>query len=136
MVLTTRAYAEVNGLEVLAALGAYGQTAGPDTFLHSQPAQAVAAALGKVGWEASDLDFLEINEAFAAVVVQSLRDLDYPLERTNIHGGGIALGHPIGCSGARLVVTAALELNRRGGGKAAVSLCGGGGQGDALILWR
>jgi acetyl-CoA C-acetyltransferase len=136
VVLTTRAYAEVNGLEVLAALGAYGQTAGPDTFLHSQPAQAVAAALGKAGWEVSDLDFLEINEAFGAVVVQSLRDLDYPLERTNIHGGGIALGHPIGCSGARLVVTAALELNRRGGGRAAVSLCGGGGQGDALILWR
>lgn len=136
VVLTTRAYAEANGLEVLAALGAYGQTAGPDTYLHSQPAQAVAAALGKAGWEASDLDFLEINEAFAAVVVQSLRDLDYPLERTNIHGGGIALGHPIGCSGARLVVAAAHELNRRGGGKAAVSLCGGGGQGDALILWR
>jgi acetyl-CoA C-acetyltransferase len=136
VVLTTRAYAEVNGLEVLAALGAYGQAAGPDTFLHSQPAQAVAAALGKAGWEVSDLDFLEINEAFGAVVVQSLRDLDYPLERTNIHGGGIALGHPIGCSGARLVVTAALELNRRGGGRAAVSLCGGGGQGDALILWR
>ncbi|WP_313357340.1 acetyl-CoA C-acetyltransferase, partial [Corynebacterium variabile] len=118
VVLTTRAYAEANGLEVLAALGAYGQTAGPDTYLHSQPAQAVAAALGKAGWEASDLDFLEINEAFAAVVVQSLRDLDYPLERTNIHGGGIALGHPIGCSGARLVVAAAHELNRRGSGKA------------------
>ena len=136
VVLTTRAYAEANGLQVLAALGAYGQTAGPDTFLHSQPAQAVAAALVKQGLEASDLDFLEINEAFAAVVVQSLRDLDYPLEQTNIHGGGIALGHPIGCSGARLVVAAAHELNRRGGGKAAVSLCGGGGQGDALILWR
>ena len=136
VVLTTRAYAEANGLQVVAALGAYGQTAGPDTFLHSQPAQAVAAALGKAGWEASDLDFLEINEAFAAVVVQSLRDLDYPLEQTNIHGGGIALGHPIGCSGARLVVAAAHELNRRSGGKAAVSLCGGGGQGDALILWR
>ena len=136
VVLTTRAYAEANGLEVLAALGAYGQTAGPDTFLHSQPAQAVSAAMAKQGLEASDLDFLEINEAFAAVVVQSLRDLDYPLDRTNIHGGGIALGHPIGCSGARLVVTAALELNRRGGGRAAVSLCGGGGQGDALILWR
>ena len=90
----------------------------------------------KQGLEASDLDFLEINEAFGAVVVQSLRDLDYPLEKTNIHGGGISLGHPIGASGARLVVTAALELNRRGGGRAAVSLCGGGGQGDALILWR
>lgn len=136
VVLTTRAYAEANGLTVLAALGAYGQTAGPDTFLHSQPAQAVAAALVKQGLEASDLDFLEINEAFGAVVVQSLRDLDYPLEKTNIHGGGISLGHPIGASGARLVVTAALELNRRGGGRAAVSLCGGGGQGDALILWR
>ena len=136
VVLTTRAYAEANGLQVLAALGAYGQTAGPDTFLHSQPAQAVAAALVKQGLEASDLDFLEINEAFAAVVVQSLRDLDYPLEQTNIHGGGISLGHPIGASGARLVVAAAHELNRRGGGKAAVSLCGGGGQGDALILWR
>ncbi|CAM5275085.1 acetyl-CoA C-acetyltransferase [Corynebacterium variabile] len=136
VVLTTRAYAEANGLEVLAALGAYGQTAGPDTYLHSQPAQAVSAALDKAGWAGSDLDFLEINEAFAAVVVQSLRDLDYPLEKTNIHGGGISLGHPIGASGARLVVAAAYELNRRGSGKAAVSLCGGGGQGDALILWR
>lgn len=136
VVLTTRAYAEANGLTVLAALGAYGQTAGPDTFLHSQPAQAVSAALVKQGLEASDLDFLEINEAFGAVVVQSLRDLDYPLGQTNIHGGGISLGHPIGASGARLVVAAAYELNRRGSGKAAVSLCGGGGQGDALILWR
>lgn len=136
VVLTTRSYAEANGLEVLAVLGAYGQTGGPDTLLHSQPAQATAAALDKAGLNASDLDFLEINEAFAAVVVQSLRDLDYPLERTNIHGGGISLGHPIGASGARLVVTAAFELARRGSGKAAVSLCGGGGQGDALILWR
>ncbi|WP_297004550.1 acetyl-CoA C-acetyltransferase [uncultured Corynebacterium sp.] len=136
VVLTTRAYAEAHGLQVLAALGAYGQTAGPDTSLHSQPAQAVSAALVKAGWNASDLDFLEINEAFAAVVVQSLRDLGYPLEQTNIHGGGISLGHPIGASGARLVVAAAYELSRRGNGKAAVSLCGGGGQGDALILWR
>lgn len=136
VVLTTRAHAAEQGLEVLATLGAYGQTAGPDTSLHSQPAQAVAAALAKASWTAGDLDFLEINEAFAAVVVQSLRDLDYPLEKTNIHGGGISLGHPIGASGARLVVTAAYELVRRGGGKAAVSLCGGGGQGDALLLWR
>ncbi|KAH8305504.1 hypothetical protein KR044_003558, partial [Drosophila immigrans] len=136
VVLTTRAYAEANGLAVLAVLGAYGQTAGPDTFLHSQPAQAVSAALAKEGLEVSDLDFLEINEAFAAVVVQSLRDLDYPLEKTNVHGGGISLGHPIGASGARLVVTAVHELVRRGAGRTAVSLCGGGGQGDALILWR
>lgn len=88
VVLTTRAYAEANGLEVLAALGAYGQTAGPVTFLHSQPSQGVAAALVKAERSASDLDFLEINEAFGAVV-QSIKDLDYPLERTNIHGGGI-----------------------------------------------
>jgi acetyl-CoA C-acetyltransferase len=84
---------------VLAALGASGETAGPDTSLHSQPAQAVSAALAKQGWEASDLDFLEVNEAFAAVVVQSIKDLGYPLEKTNIHGGGISLGHPIGASG-------------------------------------
>ncbi|MGO1963962.1 MAG: acetyl-CoA C-acetyltransferase [Corynebacterium sp.] len=136
VVLTTRAYAEENGLTVLATLGASGETAGPDTYLHSQPAQAVSAALDKQGWSTSDLDFLEVNEAFASVVVQSVKDLDYPLEKTNIHGGGISLGHPIGASGARLVVTAAYELNRRGGGRAAVSLCGGGGQGDALLLWR
>ena len=73
---------------------------------------------------------------FASVVAQSIKDLDYPLEKTNIHGGGISLGHPIGASGARLVVHAAHELKRRGAGKAAVSLCGGGGQGDALLLWR
>ena len=136
VVLTTRKYAADNGLTVLAAVGAAGETAGPDTLLHSQPAQAVTAALTRAGWEASDLDFLEINEAFAAVVVQSLKDLDYPLEQTNIHGGGISLGHPIGASGARLVVAAAYELDRRGSGRAAVSLCGGGGQGDALLLWR
>ncbi|WP_414122940.1 acetyl-CoA C-acetyltransferase [Corynebacterium nuruki] len=136
VVLTTRQYAADNGLTVLAAVGAAGETAGPDTLLHSQPAQAVSAALTKAGWEADDLDFLEINEAFAAVVVQSLEDLDYPLEQTNIHGGGISLGHPIGASGARLVVAAAYELDRRGSGRAAVSLCGGGGQGDALLLWR
>lgn len=136
VVLTTRAYAEELGAEILATLGAYGQTAGPTTSLLSQPSQAVAAALAKVGWSAADLDFLEINEAFAAVVVQSLRDLEYPLGQTNIHGGGISLGHPIGASGARLVVAAVYELARRGTGKAAVSLCGGGGQGDALILWR
>lgn len=136
VVLTTRSHAEASGLTVLAALGASGETAGPDTYLHSQPSQAVSAALGKAGWSAQDLDFLEVNEAFAAVVVQSAKDLDYPLEKTNIHGGGISLGHPIGASGARLVVAAAYELGRRGAGRAAVSLCGGGGQGDALLLWR
>ena len=110
--------------------------AGPDTSLHSQPSNAIKAALSKAGWTAEELDFIEINEAFGAVVCQSLADLDYPLEKTNIHGGAIALGHPIGASGARLALTAAYELSRRGEGKAAVSLCGGGGQGDALLLSR
>lgn len=136
VVLTTRENAEANGWNILATIGAAGQTAGPDTSLLSQPSQAVAAALAKAGWTTGDLDFLEINEAFGAVVAQSLKDLDYPLEKTNIHGGGISLGHPIGCSGARVLVTAAHELNRRGSGKAAVSLCGGGGQGDALLIWK
>ena len=136
VVLTTRENAEANGWNILATVGAAGQTAGPDTSLLSQPSQAVTAALDKAGWKTGDLDFLEINEAFGAVVAQSLKDLDYPLEKTNIHGGGISLGHPIGCSGARVLVTAAHELNRRGSGKAAVSLCGGGGQGDALLIWK
>ena len=136
VVLTSRKYAEDNGLDILATLGDYGQTAGPDTSLLSQPSQAVKAALTKAGWSVDDLDFLEINEAFAAVVAQSLKDLDYSLDKTNIHGGGISQGHPIGASGARLVVHAAHELARRGSGKSAVSLCGGGGQGDALLLWR
>lgn len=136
VVLTSRKYAEDNGLNILATLGEYGQTAGPSTSLLSQPSQATQAALDKAGWSASDLDFLEINEAFAAVVAHSVKDLGYSLDKTNIHGGGISLGHPIGASGARLVVHAAHELARRGGGKTAVSLCGGGGQGDALLLWR
>ncbi|MDO4239119.1 acetyl-CoA C-acetyltransferase [Micrococcus sp.] len=137
LVVTSRAYAKERGLQVLATVGAAGQTAGPDSSqLHSQPADAVKEALRKQGWEVADLDFVEINEAFGAVAVQSLRDLDYPLEKTNIHGGAIALGHPIGASGARLALHAALELDRRGGGRAAVSLCGGGGQGEALILFR
>lgn len=136
VVLTTRENADAKGWNILATVGAAGQTAGPDTSLLSQPSQAVTAALAKAGWKTGDLDFLEINEAFGAVVAQSLKDLDYPLEQTNIHGGGISLGHPIGCSGARVLVTAAHELNRRGSGRAAVSLCGGGGQGDALLIWK
>lgn len=136
VVLTTRAHAEEQGWDVLATLSAHGQTAGPSTSLLSQPSQALLAALDKAGLKPEDLDFLEINEAFAAVVAQSLKDLDYPLEKTNIHGGGISLGHPIGCSGARVVVTAVYELLSRGSGTAGVALCGGGGQGDALLLVR
>jgi len=136
VVLTRRSWAEDRGLDYLAVVGVAGQTGGPDNSLHSQPADSLKAALDRAGWEAGDLDFVEINEAFGAVAVQSLRDLDYPAEQCNIYGGAIALGHPIGASGARLVLTAAQELDRRGAGKAGVSLCGGGGQGDALLLYR
>ena len=136
LVLTTRAYAEEAGLPVLAVAGRPGQVAGPDNTLHSQPSAAILQALDRAGWEATDLDFIEINEAFGSVAAQSLKDLDYPLEQCNIHGGAIALGHPIGASGARLALHAAMELSRRGTGRSAVSLCGGGGQGEALLLWR
>ena len=135
--VTSRAYAEEQGLEIVATIGAAGQTAGPkDSQLHSQPSDAISAALARQGWDATDLDFIEINEAFAAVGLQSLTDLDYPAQRCNIHGGAIALGHPIGASGARLALHAALELGRRGSGRSAVALCGGGGQGEALVLFR
>ncbi|WP_394939546.1 acetyl-CoA C-acetyltransferase [Psychromicrobium sp. YIM B11713] len=136
LVLTTRAKAEELGLNWIAVVGKPGQVAGPDTSLHSQPSNAIKQALDRAGWTAQDLDFIEINEAFGSVAVQSLKDLDYPLEKTNIHGGAIAVGHPIGASGARLALHAALELNRRGSGKSAVALCGGGGQGEALLLYK
>ncbi|MHA7179376.1 acetyl-CoA C-acetyltransferase [Arthrobacter sp. MDB2-24] len=136
VVLATRSYAERHGLRYLAVVGAPGQVAGMDTSLHSQPSHAIKRALARAGWSVNELDFIEINEAFASVLVQSLQDLDYPLQKTNIHGGAVALGHPIGASGARLVLHASLELARRGSGKAAVSLCGGGGQGEALLLYR
>jgi acetyl-CoA C-acetyltransferase len=136
LVLSSRGFAAENGLEYLAVVGKPGQVAGPDNSLHSQPSNAIRSALGKAGWSAADLDFIEINEAFGSVAVQSLKDLEYPLEQCNIHGGAIALGHPIGASGARLALHAAHELKRRGTGKAAVSLCGGGGQGEALLLYR
>jgi acetyl-CoA C-acetyltransferase len=136
LVLTSRKFAEENGLEFLAVVGKPGQVAGPDNSLHSQPSNAIKNALARAGWSMADLDFIEINEAFGSVAVQSLKDLDYPLEQCNLHGGAIALGHPIGASGARLALHAAHELKRRGSGKAAVSLCGGGGQGEALLLYR
>jgi len=136
VVLTTRSHADENGWEVLAVIGASGQVAGPDNSLHAQPARAIEKALGKQGITASDLDVVEINEAFGAVVAQSQRALGLSDDVVNIHGGGIAIGHPIGASGNRLVVHAVHELVRRGAGTAAVALCGGGGQGDALILTR
>ncbi|TQJ30824.1 acetyl-CoA C-acetyltransferase [Microbacterium sp. SLBN-146] len=136
VVLTTRAHADENGWEILAVVGASGQVAGPDNSLHAQPARAIEKALAKQGIAAGDLDIVEINEAFGAVVARSQRELGLSDDVVNPHGGGIAIGHPIGASGNRLVVHAVHELVRRGGGTAAVALCGGGGQGDALILTR
>ena len=136
VVVTSRQWAEAHGLTWLAVIEASGHVAGPDNSLHSQPANAIAQALGRQGWSADELDVVEINEAFAAVALQSSSELGLGSDKVNIHGGGIAIGHPIGASGGRLALHAALELARRGGGKAAVSLCGGGGQGDALLLSR
>ncbi|WP_168626689.1 MULTISPECIES: acetyl-CoA C-acetyltransferase [unclassified Cryobacterium] len=134
VILASREYAEANNLDYLAVIGAPGQVAGPDNSLHAQPAHAITAALERQGWSTADLDFIEINEAFAAVSLHSARALGVSLDNVNIHGGAIAIGHPIGASGARLALHAAYELKRRGSGKAAVALCGGGGQGEALLL--
>lgn len=136
VVLTTRAHADASGWPVLAVVGAAGQVAGPDNSLHAQPARAIAQALQRQHLAASDVDLIEINEAFGAVVARSQRELGVGEDVVNVHGGGIALGHPIGASGARLVVHVVHELVRRGSGTAAVGLCGGGGQGEALILTR
>jgi acetyl-CoA C-acetyltransferase len=127
--------AEREGLAPLAEIGAYGTVAGPDPSLLVQPAGAVRDALARDGrLKAADLDLFEINEAFAGVALASLRELGLPLEKVNVNGGAIALGHPVGMTGARLVLTLATELRRRGGGTGAAALCGGGGQGDALLL--
>jgi acetyl-CoA C-acetyltransferase len=136
VVVTTRRTAEAKGWPVLVTVGASGQTAGPDNSLQAQPARAIERACEKQGIAPSDLDLVEINEAFGAVVARSQVELGLDEGIVNIHGGGIAIGHPIGASGNRLVVHAAHELVRRGGGTAAVGLCGGGGQGEALILTR
>ncbi len=122
------------GASVLAEIGAHGVVAGPDNSLQSQPSRAIGRALGKAGLTVGDLDLIEINEAFAAVAIQSMRDLRIGQDIVNVNGGAIALGHPIGMSGARLALHLAYELRRRGGGLGAAALCGGGGQGDALLL--
>lgn len=136
VILTTRERARGEQWPVLAVVGANGQTAGPDNSLHAQPSDAIERALSKQGITASDLDLVEINEAFGAVVAASVKRLGVSDDIVNVHGGGIALGHPIGASGTRLVVHMAHELARRGSGTVAVGLCGGGGQGEALILTR
>jgi acetyl-CoA C-acetyltransferase len=134
VVVMSKAKADELGLTWLAEIGAHGNVAGPDNSLHSQPANAILHALKKQGLAVSDLDLVEINEAFASVGIQSTKELGVSPEIVNVNGGAIALGHPIGMSGARLVLTLALELRRRGGGTGAAALCGGGGQGDALII--
>ncbi|MEW1863049.1 MULTISPECIES: acetyl-CoA C-acetyltransferase [unclassified Streptomyces] len=134
VVVMSRAKAEELGLSWIAEIGAHGNVAGPDNSLQSQPSNAINHALRKEGLTVGDLDLIEINEAFAAVAVQSMKDLGVTPEKVNVNGGAIALGHPIGMSGARIVLHLALELKRRGGGTGAAALCGGGGQGDALIL--
>ncbi len=134
VVVMSRARAEELGLTWLAEIGAHATVAGPDSTLQHQPASAVRVACAKEGIDPSQLDLVEFNEAFAAVALASTRELGVDPERVDINGGAIALGHPIGMSGARIVLHLALELARRGGGVGAAALCGGGGQGDALIL--
>jgi acetyl-CoA C-acetyltransferase len=134
VVVMSRAKAEELELAWLAEIGAHGVVAGPDASLQSQPANAIKAALAKESIDVVDLDLVEINEAFASVGIQSMRELGLGSDKVNVNGGAIAMGHPIGMSGARLVLTLALELKRRGGGVGAAALCGGGGQGDALVL--
>ena len=134
VVVMSRAKAEELGVTPLGELVSYGQVAGPSPSLLHQPSHATTVALGKAGLSVGDIDLFEINEAFAAVGLASADDLGISGDIVNVNGGAIALGHPVGMSGTRLALTALLELKRRGGGTAAVSLCGGGGQGDAAVL--
>jgi acetyl-CoA C-acetyltransferase len=134
VVVMSKAKAEELGLEWLAEIGASGQVAGPDSTLQLQPAAAIAKAVAKEGISVHDIDLFEINEAFAAVGISSARELGVDEDKVNVNGGAIALGHPVGMSGARIVLHLALELKRRGGGVGAAALCGGGGQGDALLI--
>jgi acetyl-CoA acetyltransferase len=134
VVLMSMAMAVELGLTWMAEIGAHGFVAGPDSTLQTQPSQAIAKACAREGIAPTDLDLIEINEAFASVGIKSMRDLGVDEERVNVNGGAIALGHPVGMSGARITLHLALELKRRGGGIGAAALCGGGGQGDALIV--
>ena len=134
VVVMSKTKAEELGLTWLAEIGAHGVVAGPDSTLQSQPAQAIAKACAREGITPADLDLVEINEAFAAVSLASTKLLGIDADKVNVNGGAIAIGHPVGMSGARITLHLALELQRRGGGVGAAALCGGGGQGDALIV--
>jgi acetyl-CoA C-acetyltransferase len=134
VVVTSKAFAEKAGITPLGEILGNGQVAGPDASLLTQPSRAIFQALERAGKTVSDVDLFELNEAFAAVGVASMRDLGITDEIVNVNGGAIALGHPIGMSGTRIVLTVLNELARRGGGIGAAALCGGGGQGDALLV--
>ncbi len=134
VIVASKAKAEELGITPLAEIGAHGVVAGPDASLHEQPSNAILAALAKEKLTADALDLIEINEAFAAVGLVSTEKLGVDADKVNVNGGAIALGHPIGASGARLAVHLVHELRRRGGGLGAAALCGGGGQGDALLI--
>jgi acetyl-CoA C-acetyltransferase len=134
VVVTSKAKADELGVTPLGEITGYGQVAGPDPSLLTQPSRAIKAALDKTNMSLGDLELFELNEAFAAVGLASMADLGITDEVTNVNGGAIALGHPIGMSGTRVALTLLLELARRGGGAGAAALCGGGGQGDAILL--
>jgi len=134
LLVADRDAAEASGTPIIAEILAYGQVGGGDATLHERPAEALSVALKKAGLDVSDLHLVEINEAFAAVALWSARMLDIPASKVNVHGGAVALGHPLGATGARLVVTLINALRARGGGVGAATLCGGGGQGDAIIV--
>ena len=134
LVLADSAAAAAAGLPVLATIRGYGQVGGSDASLHDRPAEAMRIALKRAGMSTLDLDLVEINEAFAAVALWAARSLDLDASKVNVNGGAVALGHPLGATGARIVVTLINALRARGGGIGAAALCGGGGQGDALIV--
>jgi acetyl-CoA C-acetyltransferase len=134
VVVMSKTKARELGLNWLCEIGAHGVVAGPDSTLQSQPANAIRKAIAREGISTDQLDVIEINEAFAAVALASTRELGVDPEKVNRSGGAIAMGHPIGMSGARITLHAALELSRRGSGYAVAALCGAGGQGDALVL--
>ena len=134
VVVADRDAAEAKGLPIVAEILAYGQTAGPDATLHERPAEALRRALKRIDMDPSDLDLVEINEAFASVALWSAQMLEIDHARVNVNGGAVAIGHPLGATGARIVVSLINALQARGGGIGGAALCGGGGQGDALIV--
>jgi hypothetical protein len=134
VIVASKAAAEKLGTKPLAEIVGFGQVAGPDASLLNQPSRAILKALEKAGKSVSDVDLFELNEAFAAVGIASMKELGISADITNVNGGAIAIGHPLGMSGTRVSLTLALELARRGGGLGAAALCGGGGQGDAILL--